>query len=78
MTQNKTPQNPVQTPRKRYEICSICNESFSYPEMPYRVYSVEQTEHGLAADGIAIYASASLREAERWANENCRHIVTCI
>ena len=76
MTQNKIPQK-TQTPQKRYEICSICNE-FSYPEMPYRVYSVEQTEHGLAADGIAIYASPSLREAERWANENCHRIVTCI
>jgi len=73
MTQNKTPQKT----QKRYEMCSICNELFSYPEMPYRVYSVEQTEHGLAADG-EIYAAATSDEVETWVKENCVRVVTCI
>jgi hypothetical protein len=64
--------------QKRYEMCSICHEPFSYPEMPYRVYEVYETEYGVASSGRELYASSESNDAERWAAENCRRIVTCV
>jgi hypothetical protein len=64
--------------QKRYEMCSICHEPTSYPEMPWRIYLVEATEHGVAASNVVLFSSASREEVERWAAENCRRIVTCI
>jgi hypothetical protein len=73
-------QNPNQTQQtqKRYQICSICHEPTSYPEMPWRIYLVEATEHGVAASNVLLFSAYSQDEAERWASKNCRHIVTCL
>jgi len=76
MTQNKTPQNS-QTPQKRY-ICSVCYEPFSYPAMPYRVYSAEINEHGIAASTTLLYSASRRDEVEAWVQANCRRIVTCV
>jgi hypothetical protein len=64
MAQNSQNQN-----QRRYQ-CSICNELFSYPMMPWRVYDADSN--------ALLFSAPSLEEAERWARKNCYRLVTCI
>jgi hypothetical protein len=46
--------------------------------MPWRVYETEINEHGVAVSNALLFAASFREEAERWARENCRRVVTCV
>jgi len=76
MAQNQTQtQNSPQRRHQQYWMCTICNEPSYF--MPYRIYEAEVNEYGITVTYALLYAASSSEEAERWASEHCRHIVTC-